>query len=110
MLGVRSKATTQPVGRDDTIGLRMGRAVARARGLATGVCRDTIVCIVADRTSCDFKFMAETSFVASSTDQRRDLRLASRPQLSSIGVMTSYSTLNIYIVSTTIWLPCSFWS
>ena len=34
-------------------------------------------------------FLVETSFFASSTDQRRDLGLASRPQLSSIGVATS---------------------
>ena len=41
------------------------------------------------KTSCNFIFFAETSFVALLTNPRRDIRLTSQPQLYSIGVATS---------------------
>ena len=52
VLRARSRAATWPAGRDDTAGLHSGRAAARACCLATGVCRDSIVCIVARRRPC----------------------------------------------------------
>ena len=67
MLGARSKAATQPVGRDDTTGLRMGRAVVRARGLATGVCLDTIVCIVAGGRPCVATYRATWAAIRRAT-------------------------------------------
>ena len=44
------------------------------------------------KTSCNFFFFAETSFVALLTNPRRDIRVTSRPQLHSIGVETSELT------------------
>ena len=41
------------------------------------------------KTSCNFVFFAETSFVALLTNPRCDIRVVLRPHLYSIGVATS---------------------
>ena len=41
------------------------------------------------KTSCNFVFFAETSFVALLTNPSRDIKVGSRPHFYSIGVATS---------------------
>ena len=53
------------------------------------------------KTGCSLNFPAETSSVASSTDQRRDLKFMLRPASSSFGVATLDSSLNVPSVSAT---------
>ena len=55
------------------------------------------------KTSCNFFFFAETSFAASLTNPRRDIRVMSRPQLYSIGIVTSVWCRDLFHL-----LPWSF--